>query len=108
MATRADGLNALDRERAASVADEGGAAGAIAERQEGQPPPSLSPIAVALAGAAGVLMAIVAWRLLEGVTRKAPLHLRASDAPRKVAVFAEESPTPARPRSVPRDEENEP
>ena len=69
MAARADGLNALDRERAASVADEGGAAGAIAERQESQPPPSLSPIAVALAGAAGVLMAIVAWRLLEGVTR---------------------------------------
>lgn len=63
-APETEGLDALDRDRAASLADEGGAAGAIVESQESQPPQVISPIAVALTAAAGVLTAIVAWRLL--------------------------------------------
>lgn len=66
-APETEGLDALDRDRAASLADEGGAAGAIVESQESQesqPQRAVNPIAVALTVTAGVLTALVAWRLL--------------------------------------------
>lgn len=115
-----EGLDARDRNRAASLADEGGAAGAIVERQESRPPGTPSPIAVAFAAAAGVLTAIVAWRLLEEVKMKnasMPTPMPRPDPPqaagakperpredawsRNVAVFDDDCATPARPRPVP-------
>ena len=62
-----EGLDALDRDRAASLADEGGAAGAIVEARRAtrsQPQRAVNPIAVALTVTAGALTALVAWRLL--------------------------------------------
>jgi len=119
-----EGLDARDRERAASLADEGGAAGAIVERQESRPPRTPSAIAVACAAAAGVLAAIVAWRLREEVTMKSasmptamptprprPDPPRAPEAKRllpreddgwnRFAAFDDDCETPARPFRVP-------
>lgn len=90
MAAESDGLNALDRNRAASLADEGGAAGAITERQESRPPGSPSPAAMVLAGAAGLLVAIVAWQLLEELTmRKTPPRRKSDAFPRPVPASLE-------------------
>ncbi len=119
-----EGLDARDRERAASLADEGGAAGAILERQERRPPRTPSAIAGAFAAAAGVLAAIVAWRVLEEVTMKSasmptampkakprPEPPRAPEAKRflpreddgwnRLAAFDDDCETPARPFRVP-------
>jgi len=125
-ALEADGLNALDRDRAASLADEGGAAGAIVERQESPAPRTLSPSAVVLTAAAGALTAIVAWRLLEEMTMKKaskttpkprprppqapgtkPEQPREDDGSLKTAVLDDDSATPARPFPVPADAEGE-
>jgi len=127
LAPENEGLDARDRDRAASLADEGGAAGAILERQESRPPRTPpSPIAVAFAAAAGVFTAIVAWRLLEEVTMKSaymptpkprpdppqapgtkPERPREDDGWRHVAVFDDDCATPARPRPVPAELEGE-
>jgi hypothetical protein len=123
-----EGLDARDRERAASLADEGGAAGAIVERQESRqesrPPRTPSAIAVAFAAAAGVLAAIMAWRLREEVTMKSasmptpmptprprpdpprapeakPWLPREDDGWNRLAAFDDDCETPARPFRVP-------
>ena len=119
-----EGFDALDRDRAASLADEGGAAGAIVERQESRPPRTLYPVAVALAAVAGMLTAIVAWRLLEEITMKnasmptpeprphrpqaprlapraEPERPREDDGSRNTAELDDDCATPARPIPVP-------
>jgi len=126
LAPEDEGLDARDRNRAASLADEGGAAGAIVERQESRPPrtPSASPIAAAFAAAAGALAAIVAWRMLEEVTMKSasmptpskptprprpdpwrapakPSLPREEDGSSTLGAFDDDCETPARPRPVP-------
>jgi len=64
-APRTDGLDALDRDRAASLADEGGAAGARIQGEEGgdEPPPRLVPFLVGLVAAAGLAAAMLLWLL---------------------------------------------
>lgn len=97
-ALEADGLDGLDRDRAASLADEGGTAGAIVERQESRVPRTLSPSAVVLTTAAGVLTAILAWRLLEEMTMKKAPKTTAKPRPRP----------PQAPRQAPRAEPERP
>lgn len=120
IAPESEGLDARDRERAASLADEGGAAGASVERQERRPPRTPSPVSAVFAAAAGFLAAIAAWRLLEEVTMKTasmptpsarPDRLRAPwanperppehDAWSEFAAFDDDCVTPAKPTPVP-------
>jgi hypothetical protein len=126
LAPEDEGLDARDRDRAGSLADEGGAAGAIVKRQESRPLRTPSPIAVVFAAAAGVLAAIVAWRLLEEVTMKnasmptpkphpeapkapgaKPERRREDDGSRSVAVIDDDCATPTRPFRVPAELEGE-
>jgi hypothetical protein len=66
-APRTDGLDALDRDRAASLADEGGAAGASIEAEDDDAIPA--PSAALLAGVAGVLGIVAAALVWLWMTR---------------------------------------